>query len=850
MSVEVRLRRGSAVAHSSFTGANGEVTYDFTNKTIVAHDGLTAGGSRLAKRVELDAYLQVTNAAATYQTKAVERAALANTNAFVKSQLANTNLAITNVKNNLTSTNTALRTLISDRLQVANASATYLSKTTAANTYLNNKTVTAQSVNSAVTFSKSVTVSKNLVVSGNASLTGLIANGSLGTSGYALKTNGTTVYWGEVVATGGGSTTKYLEVANAVATYQTIATEKAHLANTNASVTNVKNNLTSTNTALRTLISDRLQVANAASTYQTKAVERAALANTNAFIKSQLANTNASVTNVKNNLTSTNTALRTLIADRIQIANLALTYATKTYVDTSVAAVVNSAPTTLNTLKELADALGDDPNFSTTITALIGTKASNSYVKSTLANTNLAITNVKNNLTSTNTALRTLISDRLQVANASSTYLTKTAAANTYLNSKTLTAQVVNSAVTFNKSATVSKNLVVSGNATVSGLIANGSLGTSGYALKTNGTTVYWGVVSATGGGANATVTKVKISDLNVNNFVVTDVTGAYTNPANLTPYLQVANAVSTYQTKAVERAALANTNASISNAKTNLTSTNTALRTLISDRLQVANAAATYQTKAIERAALANTNASVTNVKNNLTSTNTALRTLISDRLQVANASSTYQTKAVERAALANTNAFVKSQLANTNLAITNVKNNLTSTNTALRTLISDRLQVANASANYLTKTKAANTYLNNKTVTGQTVNSAVTFNKSLIITKNLTVSGNTTLSATSETVTAVSALVIDCSTANYFTKTIANATNTFTFSNPPATGAFVFTLELTLTSGAVTWPTSVKWPSDTAPTLSTGKTSLLTFVTSNGGTRWRGSSLIDYTT
>jgi hypothetical protein len=204
----------------------------------------------------------------------------------------------------------------------------------------------------------------------------------------------------------------------------------------------------------------------------------------------------------------------------------------------------------------------------------------------------------------------------------------------------------------------------------------------------------------------------------------------------------------------------------------------------------------------------------------------------------------------AVERAALANTNAYIKSQLANTNLSIANAKTNLTSTNTALRTLISDRLQVANASTTYLAKTRAANTYLNTKTVTAQSVNSAVTFNKSLTITKNLTVSGNTTLAATSETVTAVSALVIDCSTANYFTKTIANATNTFTFSNPPATGAFVFTLELTLTSGAVTWPVSVKWPSDTAPTLSTGKTSLLTFVTSNGGTRWRGSSLIDYTT
>ena len=35
--------------------------------------------------------------------------------------------------------------------------------------------------------------------------------------------------------------------------------------------------------------------------------------------------------------------------------------------------LVNSAPATLDTLKELADALGDDPNFSTTITASIGT---------------------------------------------------------------------------------------------------------------------------------------------------------------------------------------------------------------------------------------------------------------------------------------------------------------------------------------------------------------------------------------------------------------------------------------------------------------------------------------------
>jgi predicted RecA/RadA family phage recombinase len=50
------------------------------------------------------------------------------------------------------------------------------------------------------------------------------------------------------------------------------------------------------------------------------------------------------------------------------------TFATETYVDTAVANLVDTAPTTLDTLNELAAALGDDPNFSTTITNLIGTK--------------------------------------------------------------------------------------------------------------------------------------------------------------------------------------------------------------------------------------------------------------------------------------------------------------------------------------------------------------------------------------------------------------------------------------------------------------------------------------------
>jgi len=93
-----------------------------------------------------------------------------------------------------------------------------------------------------------------------------------------------------------------------------------------------------------------------------------------------------------------------------------------------------------------------------------------------------------------------------------------------------------------------------------------------------------------------------------------------------------------------------------------------------------------------------------------------------------------------------------------------------------------------------------------------------------------------------------AVSALDIDLSTGNYFTKTI-NGNSTFTFSNPPASGTVgSFTLELTHTSGTVSWPSSVKFPADTPPTLATGKTHLFVFVTDDGGTRYRGASLADY--
>ena len=48
MAKQLQLRKGTATEHDTFTGANGEVTVDTTNKTLRVHDGSTVGGIRLA----------------------------------------------------------------------------------------------------------------------------------------------------------------------------------------------------------------------------------------------------------------------------------------------------------------------------------------------------------------------------------------------------------------------------------------------------------------------------------------------------------------------------------------------------------------------------------------------------------------------------------------------------------------------------------------------------------------------------------------------------------------------------------------------------------------------------------
>lgn len=65
MSKRIQLRRGTTAEANAFTGAVGEVTVDTDKKTVVVHDGTTAGGTPLARVSEVPSLVpQATEAVA------------------------------------------------------------------------------------------------------------------------------------------------------------------------------------------------------------------------------------------------------------------------------------------------------------------------------------------------------------------------------------------------------------------------------------------------------------------------------------------------------------------------------------------------------------------------------------------------------------------------------------------------------------------------------------------------------------------------------------------------------------------------------------------------------------------
>ena len=94
---------------------------------------------------------------------------------------------------------------------------------------------------------------------------------------------------------------------------------------------------------------------------------------------SQLPSKTSQLTNDSGFLTSTDISNKADKATTLNGYGITDAY-TKTQVDKKVSDLVNSAPETLDTLNELASALGNDPNFATTVATQIGTKANDSDV--------------------------------------------------------------------------------------------------------------------------------------------------------------------------------------------------------------------------------------------------------------------------------------------------------------------------------------------------------------------------------------------------------------------------------------------------------------------------------------
>jgi len=322
---------------------------------------------------------------------------------------------------------------------------------------------------------------------------------------------------------------------------------------------------------------------------------QSAIANTNAWIATE----NARIDLLNTNLTSTNTAIRS-------------------YVDTSVANLVDSAPEALNTLNELAAALGDDENFATTLTTNLGQKlgaaatvtltgdvsgsgsfSSNSVsIAVTVADDshNHVIGNVDglqtaldakatwSGLTSTNTAIRALVSDRMQVAN---------------------TIALVDSRL--GATASVALTGDVTGTATFSGnaVSVTTDISNSGVTAGTYGSSTEVPVVVI---GADGRVTSATTQ-------TVAGVTGFTFTQANNNLRITVADG-KTYD---------AVVNVSDKATWTALTSTNTAIRSLIST-----NAATELAHLANTNAYIASESARIDLLNTNLTSTNTAIRSYV----------------------------------------------------------------------------------------------------------------------------------------------------------------------------------------------------------------------------
>ena len=137
------------------------------------------------------------------------------------------------------------------------------------------------------------------------------------------------------------------------------------------------------------------------------------------------------------------------------------------------------------------------------------------------------------------------------------------------------------------------------------------------------------------------------------------------------------------------------------------------------------------------------------------------------------------------------------------------------------------------------------SNTFVGNQIITGSLILSS-SIPVELQVIGNVEITGSlatqTYSLTTSSLGNASGSMSINLTNANYFTA-ITSASTIWTFNNFPVNRATGFVLTLTSGGSATqTWPTSVRWPTGLAPTLTIAGVDVLTFFTVDSGSNWRG--------
>ena len=247
--------------------------------------------------------------------------------------------------------------------------------------------------------------------------------------------------------------------------------------------------------------------------------------------------------------------------------------ATKSYVDTTVAAVIASAPAALDTLNELATALGNDASFSTTVATSIGTKVAKAGDSMTgaLSLGNNKITDLATPTASTDATNKSYIdtlfgSTTSAAISASSAATSATSAATSASSASTSASSALTSATSAATSATSAATSATSSatsaaNAATSATSAAASATAASTSATSSATSATGSASSATASATSATSAATSATSASTSaTSAATSATGAATSASSAsTSASSAATSASSALTSATSAASSAN---------------------------------------------------------------------------------------------------------------------------------------------------------------------------------------------------------------------------------------------------------------------------------------------------